>query len=408
MILYTGSNRSERRDQALSLQELNLICREARHKPDMFVPSRQYFQDYVQQIESFSHVSSFSSLAKLARYEGWVFSPYYLAFEQIKPTFTPLVKALESRYRYMKSVRQRYDRLRKRAASSSTSRVSQQASQIESHQTDDSSGLVSNSYDQLQRATTEFKQGLNDSWDACISHYRHQVAWPDAWSEWCQSSSGSLRSCFERSIFGDNEFNDWFFKPLLILHQMQHFMGQFSQRAGVSLDWDGCGKILTVSDQSSPPHIFLEGYHSQVEVELPFFHATRDALLNHMRSQVGNSDVSSPRQFHFYDDKYADIVYDFFKTRQYLIPEGLVLVTHCYNYYDVVEGRFVDGLPVNPITTCAEPLVGTGELWPCARASRRTYKEVLMTDVNSVFALPRSSSPTMDSSMTRSGDRSSP
>ena len=46
-VLYTGSNRSAKRDQALSLQELNLICREARYKPNMFRPGQQYFQDRI-------------------------------------------------------------------------------------------------------------------------------------------------------------------------------------------------------------------------------------------------------------------------------------------------------------------------------------------------------------------------
>ena len=274
------------------------------------------------------------------------------------------------------------------------------------HEINDVSAILSC---ELQQAENHFRQRLNEYWDCCIHHVNQQLCWSDAWQKWHPEASACKQTIYEQSVFHDHELNDWFFKPLMILHEMQHFMGNFSQRVGVSLDWDGCGKIITISDTSSPLHIFLEGYHSQVGVELPFFNATRDALLNHIRSQVSNGGQSSPRQFHFYDDKYANIVYDFFKTRQHLIPEGLVLVTHCYNYYDVVEGRFVDGLPVNPITTCAEPLVGTGELWPCARASRRTYKEVLMTGVNTVFTMPRScSSPTMDSSMTRSADRSAP
>ncbi len=379
-VLYTGSNRSAKRDQALSVQELKHVQTDSLMSPYVFKMSPQYFKDYLQQVESFSHVSSFSSLAKLARDEGWEYSPNYLAFEEIKPIFTRFVEALEPRYSTMKLVQQRYDRVKKPVARSNVSPDS-----IDSH-----NRLVSQWHGQLQSAEAEFKQGLNDSWDAFIRHFYQQTAWPDAWCEWRQSSAGCLQSCFEQSTWWDSELNDWFFKPLLILHQMQHFMGHSSQRAAVSLDWDGCGKILTVSDQSSPPHIFLEGYHSQVEMELPLFHATRDALLNHMRSQVNNSDVSLPRQFHFYDDKYADFVYDFFKTRQHLIPEGLALVTHRYNYYDVVEGRFVNGLPIDPITTCTEPLLGTGELWPCARPSQRSYKDVLMTGLNTVFSLPRS------------------
>ena len=88
LVLYTGSNRSAKRDQALSVRELNRVCRDAHSVPDVFKLSRQYFQNYVRQVESFSHVSSFSSLANLARDEGWVFSPHYLAFEEIKPYFT--------------------------------------------------------------------------------------------------------------------------------------------------------------------------------------------------------------------------------------------------------------------------------------------------------------------------------
>ncbi len=382
-VLYTGSNRSAKRDQSLSVQELKHVYTDSLTSPYVFKVSHEYFKDYLQQVVSFSHVSSFSSLARLAQDEGWEFSPHYLAFEEIKPCFTEFVAALEPRYSTMKLIRQRYDRAVRFVEDANAS-----SDTVDSH-----SQLVSQRYGQLQGAEAEFMQGLSDGWDACIRHFYQQVAWPDAWCEWRQSSAGCLKSCFEQSTWWDNELNDWFFKPLLILHQMQHFMGLFSQRAGVSLDWDGCGKILTVSDQSSPPHIFLEGYHSQVEVELPLFHATRDALLNHMRSQVGNSDVSLPRQFHFYDDKYADIVYGFFKTRQHLIPEGLVLVTHRYNYYDVVEGRFVDGFPVNPITTCAEPLVGTGELWPCARPGQRSCNDGLMAGVNTVFTLPGSCAP---------------
>ena len=80
----------------------------------------------------------------------------------------------------MELVLQLYDRAMK-----SVEDANESSDAVDSH-----SQLVSQWHAQLQRAEAEFMQGLSDGWDAYIRCFYQQTAWPDAWSEWCQSSSG--------------------------------------------------------------------------------------------------------------------------------------------------------------------------------------------------------------------------
>ena len=331
VILYTGSNRSEKRDQALSLKEIRALSIDARRGKPCFKMSSEYFSEYLQKIQAFTHVSSFDSLSNLAQVEGWKFCPHYLVFEKIKSVFEQFSQALSSDYDWLCIIKERYeDTLRQvqYTQAQSSSRPVSLFHRRDSvfHEINDVSAILSC---ELQQAENHFRQRLNEYWDRCIHHVNQQLCWSDAWQKWHPEASSCKQTIYEQSVFHDHELNDWFFKPLMILHEMQHFMGNFSQSVCISLDWDGCGKVLKVSDELSPPHIFLEGYHDYLSVEQPLYIAARDALLDHMRAQVGAVDATSPdRYFHFYDDKYDAVVYDFFKSRRHLIPRGLTLVTH--------------------------------------------------------------------------------
>ena len=389
VILYSGSNRSDLRDRGLSLIQLL-------HAQEDKCPAvtDEYIQSYFKRICRGLHVSCFSVLAELAKQQGWKFSSYHLRYELLKPLYQSQAVAISELLKRYNLLQEEQSKL-----SQSIDELKHCRESLKKHTLCQSACLdllyVENSlfdhkeqwagaYLEAEELLSQIYQIRDDHWQTIIEDVKAQSNWPEEWVEIKHPSPCFKKNDFMDNLSNDCEINDWFFKPLLVMHQVQAFMSGSDKRVALSLDWDGCGKIITLADerhcrsQFTPDvgraaHLLLEGYHSAIEQELPIYQSARDILIQHLQAQAALSVSSQQRVFHFYDDKYAGIVHDFFKTRTDCIPKGCLLKVHVFDYYDAVE-QLTSGDSATQVAARLDhdqyaPIQGTGRLMSFAKVS---------------------------------------
>ncbi len=139
-------------------------------------------------------------------------------------------------------------------------------------------------------------------------------------------------------------YDDVFFKPMLVFHQMHHLCRNSNCDSGISLNYNNVTMVIPASEKGRAEHIFLEGDHQDEKAREIRFHDAAEHLVAKVQSLATDS-VSSGKAFHFVDDQYAQTVLDFFKKHPQLIPPGITLHCHHYNYNDhVIRQQAVDSI----------------------------------------------------------------
>ncbi len=162
-------------------------------------------------------------------------------------------------------------------------------------------------------------------------------AWPGA--SVCQNKPVMTKDSLD-ALFADvSRFDDIFFKPLLVFYQMHHFSESLTSKCGISLDYNGVTMVIPASESGMPGYVFLEGDHrDQSSAHERYKNAAK--ILKHHISSLASQPMSSHKDFHFVDDHYARPVLEFFKKYPQLIPSGITLHCHYYNYYDHVIDQY--------------------------------------------------------------------
>ena len=389
VILYSGSNRSDLRDRGLSL--IQLLHAEEDKCPAV---TREYIQSYLKRICQGTHVSCFSVLAELAQQQSWTFASYHLRYELLKPLYQSQAVAISDllkRYNLLQEEQSKLSqsidylkRYRKLFKEFPVAEAGCMNLNFIHESLFDIKEQWAGAYLEAEELLSQIHQIRDDHWQTIIENVKAQSNWPVEWVDIKQTPPLIHKRTFMANLHDDCEINDWFFKPLLVMHQVQEFMSRRDATVALSLDWDGCGKIITLADerhcqpQTAPgvapaPHLFLEGYHSAIDQEQPRYQSARDILIQHLQTQATLSVSLQQRVFHFYDDKYAGVVHDFFKTRTDCIPKGCLLKVHVFDYYDAVE-QLTLGDSVTQVAARLDhdqyaPIQGTGRLMSFAKVS---------------------------------------
>ena len=202
--------------------------------------------------------------------------------------------------------------------------------------------------DKLARQKDELAEQKKDKLALQFDRLSHQIIYDKAlWIPYSEESPIGLDEDLEGLSKENNQassVDDVIFKAMLVFHQMHHLCRDCSSDCGISLNYNNVTMVIPASEEGQPEHIFLDGDHRNKDAKKIRFQHAAEHLKVKVQSLATNS-VSSGKAFHFVDDQYAQTVLDFFKKHPQLIPPGITLHCHYYNYNDhVIRQQSVDSI----------------------------------------------------------------
>ena len=378
VVIYSGSNRQGIRESQLALFELNNAVKPSGSgQNSLEATDVKRETNYIQRN---SHVSSFYTLDALVETLnasssaiGYECCHYLLPMERVKPIYYDsfLSSLGQDRLKRMKDtglaikdlkaelecLRRNTDDLIKTRNSIISTRGPQAISEfiwfrsmmaaITCNQ-----GLKQSVMSKIKKTLLTSQGEFQQPLPALLDRFAPRITYDEAL--WDKGQSWSENRCppydkqqLINGLKDDHPFDDQFFKPLLVYYQMHHLCTDPNNRVAVSLGYNGVAKVLSASDERLAAHIFLEGKGDHPDSTT--IHQRYLAAAQCLKDKIQGiaeacATIDSHQEYHFIDDQCARDVYDFFTQHPQLIPEGVRLHCHRYNYYDHVVGKPVEAI----------------------------------------------------------------